>query len=330
MEIVLLGGFLSLPNKLREKEIICRPLNGTGIHSLTALLLDEPDLCYLVLQAKPVRPWSDCHILAAAKLLQVKGRLILVGTGSTVTRFQGNPLVALAETEDAAFQIISKPKAAPPKKADTGGGQQLRRMRPLKISASRILLIDVVGSQPRIGCTTQAIALWHYFHALGADPAVVMAEPQIRQLTSTMQVQKKFEGGCVIDGITFVTDTQRSNDCYIRDLGCTQASHSDADAVVLVAGVKPWELGCTMQAIRTLHHRHKIAVLSFTDPAEVKKLQLLFTNGEIPAAAAEYIPNPWLITAEALLLFDKLLHPVLDQHLKEEMPCFGIEPQKTL
>ena len=164
-------------------------------------------------------------------------------------------------------------------------------MKPLAISASRILLIDVVGSQPRIGCTTQAIALWHYFHALGADPAVVMAEAQIQQLTATMQVQKKFDGGCVIDGITFVTDTQRSNDCYIRDLGSVRTSHSDADAVVLVAGVKPWELSYTMQAIRMLKHRNKIAVLSFADAAEVKKLQLLFTNGEIPAAAAEYIPT---------------------------------------
>ena len=133
----------------------------------------------------------------------------------------------------------------------------------------------------------------------------------------------------MIDGITFVTDTQRANDCYIRDCGCSQISHEDADAVVLVAGVKPWELSFTMQAIRMLKHPHRIAVLSFADPGEAKKLQLLFTNGDIPASAAEYIPNPWIIPVAALFLYDTLLHPMLKKSLKEETPCFGIDPQKT-
>lgn len=329
--IALFGRYALLPDKLKESSIAYCNMDGAAIHSLTALLLDRQDICCLVLQAEPVMPWSDGHILAAAKLLQVKGSLILVGTGPAAERLGESPLITLAETEEQAFQMLSRPKAGTKqRKVDSSGGITKFVQRPLRIPAFKILLIDVIGSQPRIGCTTQAIALWHYFHALGADPAVVMEESQLRQLSSTMQIQKKLDGGCVIEGIPFVTDTQRSHDCYIRDLGCTQVSHSDADAVVLVAGVKPWELAYTMQAMRSLKHPHKIAVLSFTDASEVQKLQILFKSCQFPAAAAEYTPNPWAFAAQALLIYDTLLRPILEQQTEEETLCFGDDQQKTL
>lgn len=341
MEILLLGGLNVLRDKLQElgHEVVYAPDCG-AIPSLTALLLERPKLAALAVRADQAGRWSDGHILAAAKLLQERGRLVLVGTGAE--RLEGSTLLFSVDTEEAALKLLTRPRGgaaamAAAKKPDGGGGPVVERepvftAQPLKISRSRVLMIDVVGSQPRMGCTTQAIGLWHYFKALGLSPAVVMEESQVRLLAETVSGAKRIDGGCRINGISFITNTQQPYDCYIRDGGFgRRMGHENADAVVLVAGAKPWELSNTMQAARTLQQSRSAVIFSFTGPREVPQLGPLVHN--IPAEAAPYMPDPWARLPAMLLIYDRLLRPMLErepeENLEEEIPCLD-EAQETL
>lgn len=339
MEIVLLGGLSVLHKKLRELGHTIHAPDCAGVPSLTALLLAKPEVAAMAICANEILRWSDGHILAAAKILQARGRLVLVGSGAE--QFAMSTLVFRVDTEEDALRLLTRPRggaaATAAKKSGSDGGstperQPAFRPLPLKISRSRILMIHVVGSQPRIGCTTQAIALWHYFKAAGMDPAVVMDEANIRLLADTMSGAKRINGGCSINGISFVSDTQQAYDCYIRDFSFgQQPNHGKADAVVLVAGSKPWELPNTMQAVRTLRHPRCAAVFSFTDNAE----QLTPLLRGTPAEVAPYIPDPWLTPPAMLLIYDRLLRSLLErapieENLEEELSSCLEEPQETL
>ncbi len=324
--IILMGTFSALPGMLKENSLEYQAMDPGAIHSLTALILDRKDITFLVIQLASL-PWSDGHILAAAKMLQPKGGLILLGQAAK--HLANSPLAAWVETEAQAAERLRKPKAPPVKKSgNTGGKALVPEIKPLRIPPAKILMVDVIGAQPRIGCTTQAIALWQYFHLLGIDAAIVMPETQIRQISETMQVEKTLTGGCVVDGIPFVTDFRRANDCFIRDLGCSQSQ--DADVTVLVAGVKPWELANTARALRALHGKVGMVVLSFASVEAAAKLRPLFGGQNIPVAVSPYIPDPWQAAARALQIYDMLLRPLLEQRMKEDEACIGNERQEIL
>ncbi len=322
--IILMGAFSTLPDMLKENSLEFQAMDPGAVHSLTALILDRKDITFLVIQIASL-PWSDGHILAAAKMLQPRGGLILLGEAAK--HLANSPLAAWVETEAQAAELLRKPKA-PPVKKSSGGKVLVPEIKPLRIPPAKILMVDVISAQPRIGCTTQAIALWQYFHAMGIDAAIVMSEAQIRQISETMQVEKALTGGCVVDGIPFVTDFRRANDCFIRDLGCSQSR--DADVTVLVAGVKPWELANTARALRALHGKAGMVVLSFASMEAAAKLQPLFGGQNIPVAVSPYIPDPWQAAARALQIYDALLRPMLEQLMKEDEACIGNERQETL
>lgn len=346
---LLIGPLAWLAKKLGEQRLPCRCLPLEEARSLTGLLLNDREILSLIIQDGPSVPWSDGHILAAAKLLQGKGRLIFVGSGAAAGRLGENPLISIARTEELAWELLARPAVSIPVRRNGGGmmkeekrglpelgsrqGQEARQPaayipRPLKLPPGRLLFIDVLGAQPRIGCTTQAIALWHYFHSLGMNPAVIVQEAQLFQLASTMEAQKKLPGELVIEGIPFITDAKRSYDCCIRDLGFSKPRRSGAAITVLTAGVKPWELEYTLQAVRSTRRVPGSAViLSFTEEEEAKKLGALFNP--LPTAAAPYTPNPWAASAQGLFIYDTLLRPLLERQTEEETRCSD-EPQKIL
>lgn len=312
---------------LRSRGLDCRWLTADEVASLTGLLLEEPEITDLVIWADCGGKWSDGHILAAAKLLRKKGQMFLVGTGPLADRLGQNPMLCAAE----AAQLPALLERGPEATEAPGSRQPERRptapktvtddpaapVRPIRIPDTVVVMIDVLGSQQRIGCTTQAIALYHYCKALGFDPAIVALEAALAVMARVTKAEP-IDGGYRIEGVDFVTDTARSYDCYIRDLGAA-GEPSEESSLVLVAGVKPWELEQTMRAVKEGRGRDLTVVLSFAARRDREALRPLF--GASAVEMAPWMPDPWHPTNEQLAVYDRLLREKLLTICKEE-PSF--------
>lgn len=301
--------------------------------SLTALLFDHPEISALVIQDDSAALWSASHVLAAAKHLERKGPTILLGSGKLTAQCGTVPLVKVTERIDDIPELLRRPLKGAAGGHGIAGIEKLTpvlasvsqsapltvkpKLRPLGISPGSIVMLGVVGSQPRIGCTTQAIGLWHYCKALGLDPAIVAASDQIAQLASVMEC-KQIEEGCVIEGIPFVSSTALAYDCYILDIGAGSIPEAKkmTDSLILVAGSKPWELEHTARALRAAKGRDVHVLLSFTGQKDAENLKPLF--GSLSYAPVPYMTEPWKACFEALLVYDTLLRPALERLMAQE------------
>ena len=305
---------------LRQSGIDASAYQAAQVPSITALLLRQPEISNIVLLPGEDRAWSLGHILAAAKQLQGKGRMIFMGTGRQLPS-----LISVVPDKDALLRLLQKPT----KPASSSGGLAERQasespeerpsltIKPLTVPQEKILMLGVIGSQHRIGCTTQAVGLWHYCKALGFEPAVVAAPDQISQIAGPMHSQK-IAGGYCIAGIPFVTDTAQTYDCYILDFGpgSVQEALRATDCLVLVAGSKPWELQNTAAALRAARGKDMLVLLSFSSRKVAQDLQPLFGQ-QIPAALP-WMPELWKASVEALAVYEAVLRPVLEQVLARE------------
>lgn len=308
-------------------------LHPNDTPSLTALLFDHPELSALVIQDDSAAIWSASHVLAAAKHLERKGPTILLGGGKLTAQCGTLALVKVTERKEEIPDLLRRPphgaagghgiteaEKLTSKLASVSQSVPLTvkpKIRPMRISPGSILVLGVIGSQPRIGCTTQAIGLWHYCKALGLDPAIVAASDQIAQLASVMEC-KHIEEGCVIEGIPFVSSTALAYDCYIVDIGASAIPEAKkmTDCLVLVAGSKPWELEHTARALRSAKGRDIHVLLSFTSQKDADNLQPLF--GGLPYSPVPYMTDPWKSCFEAMLVYDTLLRPVLERLMSQE------------
>lgn len=305
---------------LRQSGIEALAYQPAQVPSITALLLRQPGISNIVLLPGEDRAWSLGHILAAAKQLQGKGRMIFMGTGRQLPR-----MISAVPDKDALLRLLQKPT----KPASSSGGlaerqasespeeRPLLTIKPLTVPQEKILMLGVIGSQHRIGCTTQAVGLWHYCKALGFEPAVVAAPDQISQIAGPMHSQK-IAGGYCIAGIPFVTDTAQTYDCYILDFGpgSVQEALRATDCLVLVAGIKPWELQNTAAALRAARGKDMVVLLSFSSKNDAQNLQPLF--GQQTPAVLPWMPELWKASVEALAVYEAVLRPVLEQVLARE------------
>ena len=312
-------------DRLRSQGLDCMRLTADEAASLTGLLLEEPRITNMVIWADCGGKWSDGHILAAAKLLQRKGRLILVGTGPLADRLRQYDMVANTEDPGQLPELLTRGVETPEKLDDripahspaaekTVKDEPVGPVRPIRIPDTVVVMIDVLGSQSRIGCSTQAIALYHYCKSLGFDPAVVAPEPVITGMAQVTQ-PTKIDGGYRIEGVDFVIDTARAYDCYIRDLGAA-GEPEERSNMVLVAGVKPWELEQTMQAVRGGRGRDMTVMLSFATRRDRDALRPLFGSNAVEMAP--WMPDPWHPTNEQLAVYDRLLRNKMLSICKEE------------
>lgn len=321
--MIVLVGLPELKAYLEENGLNLAVLEPEAVSSLTALVMDNQDLEHLVIAQSQIGHWSLPHVLAAARLLQAQGRrLILYGTGGAPS-----PMLASAASPVELLSLLrKKPSQAPGgcSGAALNGSKDTRRttpkpeIRPLPVPPGSILFLAVAGSQRRIGCTTQAVAIYHYCKRVGLDPAIVVDDASLKALVSVMQ-SSVIPGGCLISGIPFVTGTSLSYDCYIRDLGTdlSLAAKGDCDCLVLIVGAKPWELANTASAVRRIHGTRSVIILSFTSPGDARKLQPLM--GATPTGAAPWNPDLWSAEDGSLALYDRLLRPELEKLLQAEM-----------
>lgn len=308
-------------------------LHPNDTPSLTALLFDHPELSALVIQDDSAAIWSASHVLAAAKHLERNGPTILLGGGKLTAQCGTLALVKVTERKEEIPDLLRRPPKG------TAGGHSITEtekltsklasvtqsaplpvkpnIRPLPIPPGKILMLGVIGSQQRIGCTTQAIALWHYCKVLGFDPAIVAPSDQIAQLASVMEC-KQIQEGYMIEGIPFVSSAALAYDCYILDIGAGSIPEAKkmTDCLVLVAGSKPWELEHTARAIRAAQGRGVHVLLSYTTQRDAENLQPLF--GSLSCSVVPYMTELWKPCFEAMLIYDALLRPVLERLMVQE------------
>lgn len=330
MEIALFGEFEMLAMTLKGKGVSCDAYDAASIPSLTAMLAAHADITSIVMRADQLDRWSDGHILAAAKALQSKGRFLIYGNSPEAERLKSSPLVICVSSEADALKLLLRPKggaAAMAAKATMGEttsspvAELEFDARPIKGSDKRTYLIEVVGSQPRIGCTTQAIRLWHYCKTLGLDPAVLVTEGQLNTLYKTVGGEWRPDDSCVIDHVVFSPREDNGFDCYIRDVpfGCYD-KETLADAVLLVVGSKPWEVCNSLEMLYRVPGGRTAAIVSFATEKAAQELRDMFGDKVTAIVAAPYIPDPWAGADDALLrLYDMLLRPILEMEAPREL-----------
>lgn len=313
---------------------LCRALEGTGIHtaayqadripSLTSLVLSTEGISDIVMLQGEEKNWSMGHILAAAKQLHGKGYIYFLSPSN-----KPPALIHVAKDPKELLQLL---QAKPTKgTAGSSGGTQKTSskadipttvpkadVKPLTIPPGKILFLGVVGSQHRIGCTTQAVGLWHYCKALGFDAAIVASREQIVQIAGPMKCQE-IQSGYKIEGIPFVADTALQYDCYILDIGpgSIQDALQATDCLVLVAGSKPWELQNTATALKAAKGKDMLVLLSFSSETDMNGLKPLF--GRQSVAVPPWMPELWQPSADALTVYDILLRPALEKILSREV-----------
>lgn len=323
MEIALFGNLETLAKALEEKGVSSAVFDAGSTPSLTAMLVAHTDIISVVMCAEELGRWSDGHILAAAKALQSKGRFLILGESAEAERLKCSPLVICVSSIEDALKLLLRPKggaaalAAKVTMGETTSAPVAELefdARRLKGSESRIYSVAVHGSQPRIGCTTQALGLWHYFKAVGLSSAIVATESQIHLLEETVANAKREGARVMIDGIPFIPRQEMMYNVYIYDSPNASYKSLIPDAVLLVAGCKPWELYNTIEAMNHVPQDRTAILLSFATEETTQGLRKEIREKGIEVDIAPYMPDPWAeANASLLRIYDALLRPILER-----------------
>lgn len=310
----------SRPVRLPEHILQLHSLRDTP--SLTRAVRD-PEADAFVLDQRTGCTYSLPHILSAARTAAFAGKpFILLGQCSTphnsalrVTEDPGE-LPALLEMP-MKERVSASPEqvfTAPAREASKDRPYQVHRPRLLHRHNNTILRVAVVGSQSRIGTTTQCLQLYHYFSALGCcDPAIMASKAAIDELASVMSGEEAGNHVIFFEKIPFLTDMQEPFDLYIQDCGLlTQESLAEVlngDLVFLVAGSKPWEIRNTAEALALLREKQKLAVI-FSYSTESVVNEFLAGVGDLTALTAPWQPE--LLQQGDMEPYDKALWPMLE------------------
>lgn len=280
-----------------------------------AVVLDCRDRC----------PYSAPHILSASALFCAASVRFCV-LGGCMGPLTDAWMIRCDGSAELALEKLGKTKG-PRKQQSTEAVRQKRKasvLAPLQRPVGTFLTIDVLGSQARIGCTTQCLQLFHYFSALGFQPAVVATPDQVSTLQRLMGGTQA-DDALLIDDVAFVTSAQSRYDCYIRDVGCIDGAKAfaaqNADYCVLVAGIKPWEVSAAVTALTSLHDvRRLLTVASYGDEESKKQIQALMqkTGRSGVAITAPWQPNPFIPTSLGCY---EAIRPILETMMKEEIIC---------
>lgn len=257
-------------------------------------------------------PWSDEHILSAVQMLRrfsVTQPVFLAPPGERISVLYK----ALAERRVDGLVTDSEDPSeilAAVLRGDKGYVRRLsavqqavlenanRQVSPLRIPPGLVLDVAVCGSQPRIGATTQAIALYHYLGGLGFRP-VLMYQGQ-SAFSSLLELYRdrvvELDDHIEINGISIAEEKSSSFDAYILDYGVLTPEwippFCEADLSVLVGGTKPWELpllAAAQAAIQNGGPRHMVTLLSFAAPDDVEEVREYLGD----CGAVAYHPAIW-------------------------------------
>ena len=236
-----------------------------AVPSLTAIAMEQLEnksLDNIVLDCRKSCPWSPEHILAAADLLREAEVPLVVVKGNLP---EGGEIPCYESLEEAASRL--QPVAAAPAAAEKAKDKN-RQSAPLpRLRPTRSISVAVLGSQSRIGCTTQAIQLWYFFTAIGYRAAIVANAAWLDELAALEN--SPYDDMVKIRGVVFVSENADTGDynCIIRDWGVidevSKEAAADADLCVLVVGCKRWELVQTTNAIMDAGGMADLVMIAF-------------------------------------------------------------------
>lgn len=274
--------------------------------------------------------WSDEHILSAVQMLRrfsVVQPVFLAPPGEHTTTFfkalaeyrvdglvidNGDPSELLAAVFRGDGGYVRRLAAVQQAVVDAAN----QRVSPLHIPPGMVIDVAVCGAQPRIGATTQAIALYHYLGGLGFRPVLLNhGQKAFSELLELYRDRVMEYGDHVeISGIRLAEKRSPAFDAYIQDYGVLTpewtAPFCAADLSVLVGGVKPWELPllAAAQSIALQGKpQHMVTLLSFAAPDDVGEVREYLGD----CGAVAYHPDIWTPGSDSV--YRSVILPVLRQ-----------------
>lgn len=236
-----------------------------AVPSLTAIAMEQLEnksLDNIVLDCRKSCPWSLEHILAAADLLREAGVPLMVVKGN-LPEWGGIPRFDSLEEAASNLRPTVAVPVAPVKAKETD-----KPHAPLPhVTPTRPISVAVLGSQSRIGCTTQAIQLWYFFTAIGYRAAIVANAAWLDELAALEN--SPYDDKVKIRGVVFVSENADTGgyNCIIRDWGVidevSKEAAANADLCVLVVGCKRWELVQTTNAIMDAGGMADLVMIAF-------------------------------------------------------------------
>ena len=293
-----------------------------AVPSLVALALqqqEQPGIDAIILDCRQTCPYSPAHILSASSFLRMANiRLCLFGGSQSVNtdawllHCDGDIALAL----DALHRGVANNR-----QSDLVKTQSVQPATQISKPQGTMLIVEVFGSQARMGCTTQTLQLFHYFASLGFVPAVIVSQEQ-RLLLQRLMGGKDMGDAVVIDGIPFLLSVHSGYDCFLRDGGVIDKEKAEraqtADLCILVAGSKPWELTHSASALALLRRLpHFVTIAAFYEEADVLKALLQKLGMHCPVLTAPWQPSPFSRGKEGA--YESIMRPIIEQIILEEL-----------
>ncbi len=312
-------------------------VDPAAVPSLVSYLSAVPEITHLVTETGL---WSPQHMAAAAKILRARGgKFILIGKRPSSME-RDIPLLLRTENITDIPGLLAKeeaPAAAPPEKPGKGRAAASPDSSPVSRKLvipedGEVLYITIAGSQERIGCTTQAVALVRYLQALGFASALLLETKQLDRMKQLGISFKEIGYSMRLGSVPVATETTSGlYNAYVRLIGVLDNVYrpvfTAADWSILVCGVSPQEIRTTAKALSLVKDRRYLSVLfSFADAAGAQEVARAIPY---PWAAAGWAPNPWQeVPDEALRPFDTILLPWLKEKFKPQ--DYAWEHQKVV
>lgn len=333
-------------------EILPTAFPAESIRSLTAFIKNERAIAqqnYIVIDVGDLTRWSSGHVLSAVQYLRSFAtiRLIFIGQPCEAvedlfrclrdTHHIDDVILAAADASNVSIALAEMLSLSQP-----GGAQRPAEVRTLspqeKMSAAQqtslhyqaqpalrkyavapgtTLKIDVAGTMPRCGTTTQSLQLYHFLTAAGLYGAILDRAGTLPVLSQFEAVTETKHGGRSIRGICFIEPDASTNayDFVVTDWGVLTpekvSSLCAADISVLVGCTKPWELPAMAEAVKLLFghsHQYMVTIASFSADSDLQKLGRYL--GE-HYAAAPYQPDIWRLAGYDV--YQRLISPALDR-----------------
>lgn len=256
--------------------------------------------------------WSDEHILSAVQRLRrfSVARMIFLAPSNdhTTTLYHhlaeqrvdglviddGDPSSAIAAALQDDSGYMHRLTAIQRGVAEAAN----QEVSPLRIVPGLVLDIAVCGAMPRVGVTTQAVALYHYLSQLGFRPVLLEREGSAWETVRELYRDKLLEmdGYTEVNEIRLAAERSEAFNAYITDYGVLEPGWVKticaADLTVLVGGVKPWELPYLAAAYNQLTQgapRELVTLLSFASPEGLAEVREFLGD----CAALSYHPDLW-------------------------------------
>lgn len=292
-----------------------------AITSLTAFIARDKAISQqqYILCDLATKPWSDEHILSAVQMLRrfAVTRFVFISpdTERTTTLYKrlADMLVdgLMIDKEDISTELSAilqgdggylRCLAAVTKSVAATAYEQAP---PLRIPAGLVIDVAVSGAMPRVGTTTQIIALYHYLRSVGFRPALLDQGQDAWRLIRELCPKQSAD-------LTFVAERTSDFDCYLIDYGVMKTeiaqAFCNADLSVLVGGGKPWELTALANAYRAVTEarpRELVTLLSFVTDEEADTVRQFIPN----CAPVPYHPDIW--TAGSDTVYREMVLPAL-------------------